>query len=115
METKMIEVGGIRIAYERAGNGPPLVLLHGYVWGRPDDLAAAAGRALRRLHGDRLGCTGAGRSSDPPESFGMDGYADCLTGFVERLGLDRPHVAGLSFGGALALASAVATPPSRGA
>jgi pimeloyl-ACP methyl ester carboxylesterase len=45
----------------------------------------------------------------------MDGYADCLTGFVERLGLDRPHVAGLSFGGALALASAVTTPPSRGA
>jgi pimeloyl-ACP methyl ester carboxylesterase len=47
---------------------------------------------------------GAGRSSDPPESFGMAGYAACLAGFVERLGLGRPHVAGLSFGGALALA-----------
>jgi pimeloyl-ACP methyl ester carboxylesterase len=46
---------------------------------------------------------GAGRSSDPPESFGMAGYADCLAGFVNGLGLERPHVAGLSFGGALAL------------
>lgn len=46
---------------------------------------------------------GAGGSSDPPESFGMAGYADCLAGFIERLRLDRPHVAGLSFGGALAL------------
>jgi pimeloyl-ACP methyl ester carboxylesterase len=36
----------------------------------------------------------------------MAGYADCLAGFIERLGLGRPHVAGLSFGGALALALA---------
>ena len=47
---------------------------------------------------------GAGASSDPPETFGMAGYADCLAGFIDALGLDRPHVAGLSFGGALALA-----------
>ena len=33
----------------------------------------------------------------------MAGYADSLAGFVDRLGLERPHVAGLSFGGALAL------------
>ena len=33
----------------------------------------------------------------------MAGYADCLAGVIKRLGLERPHVAGLSFGGALAL------------
>jgi pimeloyl-ACP methyl ester carboxylesterase len=33
----------------------------------------------------------------------MAGYADRLADFVDALGLDRPHVAGLSFGGALAL------------
>jgi hypothetical protein len=43
MET--IEVDGLRVAYESAGSGPPLVLLHGSVGGRPDDLAAAARRA----------------------------------------------------------------------
>jgi pimeloyl-ACP methyl ester carboxylesterase len=102
MET--IEVDGLRIAYERAGAGPPLVLLHGYVGDGPttwrpqlqglgDDFTVVAWDA-----------PGAGRSSDPPESFGMAGYAACLAGFVERLGLGRPHVAGLSFGGALALA-----------
>ena len=33
MET--VEVDGLRIAYERAGTGPPLVLLHGYVGDSP--------------------------------------------------------------------------------
>lgn len=46
---------------------------------------------------------GAGRSDDPPESFGMAGFADRLAEFIDEIGLGRPHVAGLSFGGALAL------------
>jgi pimeloyl-ACP methyl ester carboxylesterase len=33
----------------------------------------------------------------------MADFADCLFGFVTALGLTRPYVAGLSFGGALAL------------
>jgi pimeloyl-ACP methyl ester carboxylesterase len=33
----------------------------------------------------------------------LSDYADCLAGFVDALGLERPHVAGLSFGGGLAL------------
>ena len=99
-----IEVDGLRIAYERAGDGPPLVLLHGYVGDGPSTWQ----RQLDALSDDFTvvvwDAPGAGRSSDPPESFGMTGYADALAGFIGGLGLDRPHVGGLSFGGALALA-----------
>jgi pimeloyl-ACP methyl ester carboxylesterase len=100
---EMIEVDGLRIAYERAGAGPPLVLLHGYVGDGPTTWR----RQLEGLCDDftvvAWDAPGAGGSADPPASFGLDGYAYCLAGFIERLGLEEPHVAGLSFGGILAL------------
>lgn len=98
-----VEVAGLRVAYERAGQGPPLVLLHGFV---------GDGRGTWRHQIDALSDEftvvawdgpGSGGSSDPPESFRLSDYADCLGGFVAALGLERPHVVGLSFGGALAL------------
>lgn len=46
---------------------------------------------------------GCGGSFDPPDDFGLHGYADCLAAFIEALGLGRPHVLGLSFGSGLAL------------
>jgi len=101
MET--IDVHGLRIAYERAGDGPPLVLLHGYVGDGPTTWRRQIDGLSDEFTVVAWDAPGAGRSSDPPESLGMAGYADCLAGFIERLGLERPHVAGLSFGGALAL------------
>ena len=100
---EIVHVADLRIGYRRVGSGPPLLLLHGYVgdgsttWrpqleGLADDFTVVAWDA-----------PGSGGSSDPPETFGMAEYADCLAGFLDQLGLVRPHVAGLSFGGALAL------------
>src|SRR5882672_9184523 len=98
----LIDVAGTRIAYRRAGKGPPLVLLHGgpsdsREWrhqldGLADEFAVVAW--------DMPGC---GQSADPPEHFRTRDYADTLVAFIEALGLDRPHVLGLSFGSGLAL------------
>jgi pimeloyl-ACP methyl ester carboxylesterase len=46
---------------------------------------------------------GCGQSTDPPETFRASDYADCLAAFIDALGLGRPHLLGLSFGGVLAL------------
>ena len=100
---EMIEVDGLRIAYERAGDGPPLVLLHGYVGDGPTTWRRQVEGLCEEFTVVAWDAPGAGDSSDPPESFGMAGYADCLAGFVDRVRLEKPHVAGLSFGGALAL------------
>ena len=101
-----VEVDGLQIAYERAGSGPPLVLLHGYVGDGPVTWRGQLDGLSDEFTVVAWDAPGAGGSSDPPERFGLAGYADCLAGFVDRLGLGRPHVAGLSFGGILALALA---------
>jgi pimeloyl-ACP methyl ester carboxylesterase len=46
---------------------------------------------------------GCGESADPPEHFQVRDYVGCLATFIEALGLERPHVLGLSFGSGLAL------------
>lgn len=99
---EQIEVEGGTIAFERAGQGPSLVLLHGGLsdhreW-RPqiDDLSDR----FEVVAWDAPGCGG---STDPPEPFRMPDYGARLAAFIEILGLDRPHVLGLSWGSTLAL------------
>lgn len=97
-----IEVGGHRIAYRERGEGPALVLLHGWPldsreWcrqleGLSDEFRVVAWDA-----------PGAGRSSDPPEGSRLSDWADWLAEFIEILDLGPAHVGGLSFGGGLAL------------
>ena len=97
-----IDVNGLRIAYTRAGEGPPVVFLHGGVsdgreWGRQLEALAPEYTVVA------WDAPGNGGSDDPPASFRMPDYADCLAGLIGGLELDRPHVVGLSFGATLAL------------
>jgi pimeloyl-ACP methyl ester carboxylesterase len=97
-----VEVAGLRIAFEEAGSGPPLVLVHGAacdsrVWRHQlDDLSDE----FTVVAWDAPGC---GQSADPPESFRLPDYADVLAGLIAALGVRRPHLLGHSFGGSLVL------------
>ncbi|HXV57366.1 MAG TPA: alpha/beta fold hydrolase [Gaiellaceae bacterium] len=79
-----VEVDGLRIAYERAGEGPPVVFLHGYV----GDGLRTWRRQLEALSDEHTvvawDAPGAGGSSNPPGTFGLGGYADVLAGFPPR-------------------------------
>jgi pimeloyl-ACP methyl ester carboxylesterase len=96
-----VDIDGFRVAYQRAGEGPPLILLHGIL-----SDSRAWSRQLPDLASDYTvvawDAPGAGQSSDPPESFGSDGYVDCLSAFMDALELNHAHVLGLSWGGVLA-------------
>ena len=94
-------VHGLDIAYERHGQGPPLVLLHGALsdsrfWRR--QLEGLAGEFTVMAWDE----PGAGHSSDPPTDFTLADYADCLAELIETLNLAPAHVAGLSWGGVVA-------------
>ncbi len=95
-------VGGLRIAYSDEGAGPPLVLLHGgmddsrsWRW-QVDGLTDE----FRVLAWDAPGC---GRSSEPPESWRMPDYAECVKAWLDALGVPQPNLLGLSWGSTLAL------------
>jgi pimeloyl-ACP methyl ester carboxylesterase len=95
-------VNGLGIAYERVGEGPPLVLVHGAtvdsrMW--QPQLAALADE-FTVIAWDE---PGAGRSSDVPAGFGLADYARCLAALIDALELGRAHVAGLSWGGTVVL------------
>ena len=94
--------GGLEIAYREAGDGAPVVLLHGAasngrMWGPQLD---GLSDRLRVIAWDE---PGSGGSSEPAQDFGLAGYADTLARFIEALGFASVHVGGLSWGGVLAL------------
>ena len=104
-----LDIDGLQIAYRIAGEGPPLVLVHGAVsdsriW-RPQIEGLAD--AFTVVAWD---APGAGRSPDPPAPFGTDDWADALAGLLTALGLGPAHVVGLSWGGTLALALCARAP-----
>lgn len=89
------------MSYERAGDGPALVLLHGFTHD------SRAWRPQLESLSDQFtviawDAPGAGQSSDPPETFGIGDWADCLAAFLRAAKVERAHVLGLSWGGILA-------------
>lgn len=97
-----VDVEGRRIAFRRAGSGPPLVFLHGAVcdgrvWRNQLDTFADA---FTVIAWDAPGCGG---SDDVPADCGMDGYADCLAGLLAALEVRAARVVGHSWGSTLAL------------
>ena len=89
------------LAHDRAGSGPPLLLLHGIgsckeMW-RPVVPLLARERDVVALD-----LPGFGESPRGAET--VEGLARDVAAFADELGLERPHVAGNSLGGGIALA-----------
>ena len=102
LSVNVVQSGGLEIAYERVGEGPPLVFVHGAgedgrVW--QPQLAALADEFTVVAWDE----PGAGGSSDVPADFGLTDYANCLAELIEAIGLGPAHVAGISWGGTVVL------------
>jgi pimeloyl-ACP methyl ester carboxylesterase len=94
----------VTIAYERRGSGPPLLLIHSLgtdrcVWHPVLDRLAAA-RDVIAIDLPGFGGSAALPDGVPPTPRAL---ADAVASFVRNLGVARPHVAGNSLGGWVAL------------
>ena len=91
-----LQVNGINISHRRAGDGLPLMFIHGgaedsRTWtpqlkALPDEFTVIAWDE-----------PGAGKSSDVPDNFELSDYGACLAGLITRLGLAPVHLAGLTW------------------
>ncbi|TDB92988.1 alpha/beta fold hydrolase [Actinomadura sp. 7K534] len=95
------------IVFERRGDGPPLVLLHGIGhrrqgWSPVLDLLAAE----RDVIAVDLPGFGDSPPLPPGTPYTLDAVLDVLMGTLAGLGVEKPHIAGNSLGGLFALEAA---------
>jgi pimeloyl-ACP methyl ester carboxylesterase len=107
-----LEFPGGRIHLFRGGEGPPLLFLHAAggagQWHEFHELLARQFTVYAPDH------PGFGKSDELAEVEDMGDLVYHYLDVIERLGLDRPHVVGGSFGGWIAAELAVAAPHAIG-
>lgn len=108
LQPAFVEVEGLRLRYVRAGQGPPVLLLHGlassiYSWSEVMPTLARGHDVVA------LDLPGFGQS-DQPRDLGVWQLVAAVVGAMDRLGLERASLVGNSLGGAVAAAVAARHP-----
>lgn len=99
----LLEWKGRTVAWDRLGDGPPLVLLHGTPW------SSALWQPIAETLAQRFtvhlwDMPGYGSSSkDPEHAVDLGVQAELFVHFLDEWGLERPHVVAHDYGGAVSL------------
>ena len=107
---RRVEAGGWRVRYRAAGEGPPLVLVHGlgvsadYWWRNGPPLAAAGHQVLAP------DLPGFGRTEGPPEGLSVPAQVEALLRWADALELGPAVYVGHSLSCQTALELAAAEP-----
>jgi len=107
----LVRINGLETYYTAEGQGPPVVLLHGWGSSRQSltPLCSALATTFRVLAVD---LPGFGWSQPPPSAWGTQEYASHILRLMQEVRIDRAALVGHSFGGRIAIALA-ATQPAR--
>ncbi len=109
MPLRSVLVDGQRLAYLDEGQGPPVILLHGFggsMWQWEYQASALAG-PFRVLTLDLLG---SGLSDKPDIAYRPEQVLHYVHGFMEAVGVDRATLVGNSMGAGVALGMALTHP-----
>lgn len=109
IESRWVRVGGINTHYVVAGEGSPLILLHGGAndWSDWKSNIGSLSQCYRVYAPDLVGY---GLSDRPEVDYSMDYFVDFLSNFTQALELKRASLAGYSLGGGIALGFALRFP-----
>jgi 3-oxoadipate enol-lactonase len=105
----LVVVKDIEMYYESQGSGTPLVVIGGLglEMSEMDTLIDPLASRFRVVAFDNRG---AGRSSKPCGPYAIEQMADDVAGLMDRLNLPRAYMLGISMGGRIAMALALAHP-----
>lgn len=112
--TAEIEVGGRRLAWVAAGDGPPLLLVNGYAATAADwdpSFLAALARSHRVICPDNRGLGRSELGDLAGEPLTIDSMATDMEALLDALAIERLPVAGWSMGGMIAQRLALRAPP----
>ena len=104
-----VTVDGVHVHYHMLGEGPDVLLIHGWVsshrmWAHTQNRLAAAG-----YRATAIDLPGFGESAKPRTGwYTLDRFTLNLQGVCDKLKLSRPALVGHSLGGTLALSLALA-------
>jgi pyruvate dehydrogenase E2 component (dihydrolipoamide acetyltransferase) len=111
-EPETAEIGGRNIQYLKIGEGegPPLILLHGFggdinIWVFNQEALSEAGRTVYALD-----LPGHGQSSKDVGEGSLGSFVEVVSGFMDEMEIEKAHLVGHSMGGAAAGAFALAHP-----
>jgi pimeloyl-ACP methyl ester carboxylesterase len=99
-------VNGIEVYYETAGEGPPVLLLHG-LGSSTLDWEYQVPELARSYRVITMDVRGHGRSSRPPGPYRVTQFAQDAVALLRTLNAAPAHVVGLSMGGMIAFQMAV--------
>ncbi len=112
IDRRIVDVGdGLLLHVERAGDGPPLVLLHGFT-GATTTWTPLLPRLATEHDAIAIDLPGHGRSSAPASAdrYALTRFADDLLRVLDALAIDRVALLGYSMGGRAALRFALHAP-----
>jgi pimeloyl-ACP methyl ester carboxylesterase len=106
-----LQIDGLTVRYQVAGQGPQVLLLHGW-GGAIESFAPVLGDLQRSYTVAAFDLPGFGQSSLPPPTWGSADYAQLTLKVMDHLQLHRLYLIGHSFGGQVSMQLA-ATSPER--
>jgi pimeloyl-ACP methyl ester carboxylesterase len=97
------KINGCTLHYQQLGRGRDLVLIHGLLGNLAFWYFSVLPQLLRDFRVTLYDLRGHGRSEIVPRGYRTTEMAEDLRGLVDHLGIERAHLVGHSFGGAVAM------------